>query len=208
MKIIPQGFYNSGDYLNAADTIDCYLSESNTPYNCIDSVDVLLDSLTFTATAFFNNAVTGSYYLVVKHRNSVETWSAAPIAFVKGSTVSYDFTDAQTKAYGNNLVQVSSSPERWAMFGGDSNRDGYVDPLDMSMIDQDSFNYVSGPGVATDINGDHFIDPLDMSIADQNSFSYVGIKRPVSSKTVQTNSRAQQGIHYQEYLHMQKKAAQ
>ena len=189
VKVIPQAFYNTADYLNTIDTVTILLANAATPYDFADTSIILLDSLTFTASAKFNNAVTGSYYLVVKHRNSVETWSASTIAFAKGSTIIYDFTDAQNKAYGDNQVQVSASPVRWAIFGGDVNQDGYVDPLDMSLIDQDSFNYVAGTGLATDLNGDHYVDPLDMSIADQNSFNYVGIKKPVSAKTVKIHNR-------------------
>ena len=189
VKVIPQGYYNAADYLNSTDTVSIYLADSVTPYNVVDSAVVILDSLTFTTSAGFNTAATGSYYVVVKQRSSVETWSATAITFTKGSTVSYDFTDAQNKAYGDNLIQVSSSPVRWAIYGGDSNQDGYVDPLDMSLIDQDSFNYVSGAGLATDVNGDHFVDPLDMSIADQNSFNYVGIKRPIAAGKVQVHQR-------------------
>ena len=59
----------------------------------------------------------------------------------------------------------------------------YVDPLDMSLIDADSFNYVSGRYIITDLNGDGYVDPLDLSIADVNSFNYVGIKKPLVSKT-------------------------
>ena len=205
VTVIPQGYYNAGDYLNSTDVISVCLADANTPYGTIDSVETTLDSLTFIGSATFNTAATGSYYLVVKQRSSVETWSTSPVAFAKGSTIAYDFTNAQNKAYGDNQIQVSSSPERWAIYGGDCNQDGYVDPLDMSLIDQDSFNYVSGNGLATDVNGDHFVDPLDMSIADQNSFNYIGIKRPVASKTIHTRSRAPQGIHYQDYLKSLKK---
>ena len=197
VTVIPQGYYNAGDYLNSTDTVSVILADAST-YANVDSAAVVLDSVSFSGTATFSTATTGSYYLVVKQRSSVETWSTSTIAFTQGSTVSYNFTDAQNKAYGDNQVEVNSSPVRWAIYGGDCNQDGYVDPLDMSLIDQDSFNYVSGSGLATDVNGDHFVDPLDMSIADQNSFNYVGIKRPVSAKTVKMHSRAQQGIHFQD----------
>ena len=198
VKVIPQGYYNAGDYLNATDTIQVFLADANSPYAYIDSVSVLLDSLTFSAATTFNTTSSGSYYIVVKQRSSVETWSATAVLLTKGVTSSYDFTDAQTKAYGDNLVQVSSSPVRYAIYGGDVNQDGYVDPLDMSAIDLDSFNYASGVGLITDVNGDHFVDPLDMSITDLNSFNYVGIKRPVSAKSIKAHSRAPQGIHYQD----------
>jgi hypothetical protein len=178
VKVIPQGFYNGADHLNATDTIHVFLANGVTPFAFIDSTKSILDSAGFSATAMFYKASSGSYYVVIKHRNCVETWSASAIAFAKGATVSYDFTDAQTKTYQNNAILVSSSPVRWAIFCGDVNQDGYVDPQDLSLIDQDSFNYVTGARLATDINGDQFVDPQDMSITDQNSFNYVGRKRP------------------------------
>ena len=75
------------------------------------------------------------------------------------------------------------------MFGGDVNQDGYVDPLDLSLIDQDSYNYASGIGLGTDLNGDHFVDPLDLSICDQNSYNYVGIQTPVTGRVKANRSK-------------------
>ena len=188
VKVIPQGYYNTGGYLNAVDTIKVLLANASGPYAFVDSVSTILDSLSFTASTEFKNASSGNYYLVVKHRNCVETWSASAIAFAKGSTSSYDFTDAQSKAYGNNLVSVSSSPERWAIYSGDINQDGYVDPLDLSLVDQDSYNYISGRYLATDVNGDGYVDPLDLSIIDQNSFNYVGIEKPLTARHIKRSN--------------------
>ncbi len=181
VTVIPQGFYNDGDYLNSRDTINVLLAGAGSPYAVVDSAFAVLDSVTFTATAVLSSAPSGSYYLVIKHRNSIETWSTAPIAFTQGSTAAFDFTTAASQAYGNNLVAVGSVP-RYAMYSGDVNQDGYVDPLDLSLVDQSSFNYEAGTGLSTDINGDHFVDPLDLSICDQNSFNYVGVKTPVSGR--------------------------
>jgi hypothetical protein len=178
IKIIPQGYYDQGDFLHAKDTIKAYLANGNSPYNLIDSVSALLDSLTFSSIAGFSNAPSGNYYLVVKHRSCIETWSAGTLSFTKGYTVAYDFTNAQTKAYGSNLVQVSTSPVRWAIYSGDVNQDGFVDPLDLAIVDQASFDYLAGRGLASDINGDGFVDPLDLAITDENSFNYAGIKKP------------------------------
>ena len=165
--------------------------------------------MTYTADAVFENAPGGTYYLVVQHRSSVQTWSAEGIQFSKGDTVTYDFTTGAEKSYGNNLVLVDT---KYCMFCGDVNQDGYVDPLDIALVDQDSYlyvvghvatdlngdgyvdpldlslidadsyNYVSGRALATDINGDGYVDPLDLAITDANSYNYVGIKRPVSAK--------------------------
>ncbi len=184
VKVIPQGFYNAGDFLNAKDSLKLYLAASTAPHSYVDSTNAVLDSTTFQATGAFNSAATGNYYVVVKHRNSIETWSAGTIAFTQNASVAYDFTDVQSRAYDNNLTQVNSSPIRWAVYGGDVNQDGYVDPLDLSLVDQGSFNYLSGRGLAEDVNGDGYVDPLDLSIVDNNSFNYVGVQKPQTSKLI------------------------
>ncbi len=178
VKVIPQGFYNTAGYLNSRDTLKILLANSVSPFSFVDSTTAVLDSLSFTASATITAPLSGSYYLVIKHRNSIETWSALPVNVTIGAIIEYDFTDAQNKAYGDNLILVSTTPVKWALYGGDVNQDGYVDPLDLSIVDQASFNYVSGRGVPADVNGDGYVDPLDLSITDQNSFNYVGIRRP------------------------------
>lgn len=194
IKVIPQGFYNSGGYLNCVDTVLVLLANASSPYAIVDSTYATLDSLTFTAAAALANANSGYYYVVVKHRNSIETWSSQTLAYVRGNVITYNFTDSLSKAYGSNLIQVSTSPELYGMYSGDVNQDGYVDPLDLSLVDQDSFNYISGVALATDINGDHFVDPLDLSIVDQNSFNYVGVKTPAAGR-IKAHMRVQQGAH-------------
>ena len=203
VKVIPQGFYNDGDYLNCSDTITVLLAEAASTHAIVDSVSVMLDSISFQASALFATAESGNYYLVVKHRNSIETWSASAITFTKGSTTNYDFTSSASAAYGNNEVSVGSVG-RYAMYNGDCNQDGYVDPLDLSMIDQDSYNYASGRALATDLKGDGYIDPLDLSICDQNSYNYVGIKIPASGRYA-AKSSVPQGVTYKEYLKSIKK---
>ncbi len=203
VKVIPQGFYNAGGYLNGIDTIRILLADAASPYAVVDSADALLDSLTYTATGTFSTAASGNYYIVIKHRNSVETWSASGVTFTKGSTVSYDFTTAASQAYGNNETEVSTGV--FAIYSGDCNQDGYVDPLDLSLVDQDSFNYVAGMALATDVNGDKYVDPLDLSIVDQNSFNYVGIQRPSAAKMISAKERAKTLPYYQNWL--QKKEA-
>ncbi len=198
IKVIPQGFYNAAGYLNSRDTVRILLANSTSPYASVDSVDAVLDSLSYTATGTMHNAANGSYYIVVKHRNSIETWSASAQAFAKGATTTYDFTSAASQAYGSN--QVSLSGGLYGIYSGDSNQDGYVDPLDLSLIDQDSFNYMAGRSVSSDVNGDGFVDPLDLSITDQNSFNYVGVQRPSAGKMISAKERAKTLPYYQKWL--------
>jgi hypothetical protein len=198
VKVIPQGFFNTAGYLNSRDTVRILLANSNSPYASVDSIDVELDSLTYTATGTMRNAANGSYYIVVKHRNSVETWSASAQTFAKGATTSFDFTSAASQAFGSNEVVLSNG--LYAIYSGDSNQDNYVDPLDLSLIDQDSFNYIAGRSLATDVNGDGYVDPLDLSITDQNSFNYVGVQRPTTGRMISAKERASSLPYYQKWL--------
>ncbi len=196
VKVIPQGFYNAGGYLNAADTIHVSLANAISPYAIIASSDVILDSLTFTATAIMENVANDNYYLIIKHRSSVETWSASSISFKTGSTVSYDFTTSAKQAYGSNEIEVANGV--YAIYSGDCNQDGYVDPLDLALLDQAVYNYAAGLYLSTDVNGDKYVDPLDMSIVDQNSYNYVGIQKPSSLKVLSAKERAKIGSFHQE----------
>ncbi|MBL0097200.1 MAG: hypothetical protein IPP46_12470 [Bacteroidetes bacterium] len=40
---------------------------------------------------FPGSSIGNSYYIVVRHRNAIETWSKFPILF-NGTAVTYDFT--------------------------------------------------------------------------------------------------------------------
>jgi hypothetical protein len=57
------------------------------------------------------------------------------------------------------------------------NQDGIIDGSDGSLVDNDSFNFVTGY-VATDLNGDGIVDGSDYLIADNNSAAFIGVIRP------------------------------
>jgi trimeric autotransporter adhesin len=114
----------------------------------------------------------GSYYLTVKHRNSIETTSASPVDF-SGSTINYTF-DALSKAYADNMNVVSGTP---VIFAGDENQDGIVDGTDLSDIGNLADLATSGY-LPQDVNGDGLIDGSDLSIAGNNAALAVGIVTP------------------------------
>jgi hypothetical protein len=87
--------------------------------------------------------------------------------------VNYDFTSSTSQAFGNNMKQVDTSPLKFGIFSGDVNQDGSVDGLDLSIVDNDAFNFVSGY-VNSDVNGDNVSDALDIGITDNNAFNFVG----------------------------------
>lgn len=115
----------------------------------------------------------GSYYITVRHRNSIETTTANPVTFDNAVT-SYAF-DAPSKAYGSNLLLMNDG--HYAIISGDVNQDGFIDTGDMTPVDNDSQHFASGY-LNTDVNGDGYIDTGDMSIIDNNSSVYIVAETP------------------------------
>jgi len=121
------------------------------------------------ATILVPNTYTGSYYITVRHRNSIETTTALPVLF-NTSTLSYDFTNAENKAYGSNLKNIGGY---FCIYSGDVNQDGLVDSSDLISVDNDASTFVAGY-VATDVNGDGLTDSSDLIMVDNNSGSFIG----------------------------------
>ncbi|MEO8209516.1 MAG: hypothetical protein ABI840_03060 [bacterium] len=176
VAMIVEGFYNeTNNSLNTTDIVKAYLRNISSPYAIADSSQAIIDSLTFTGSFSFNNTASGTYYIIIKHRNSIETWSRNKgESLVRGTfAAAFDFTNAITKAFGDNMKQVDALPLRFGIYSGDVNQDGLIDLADLSLIDNDVYNYVYGY-VSTDIDGNNFIDVNDAAIADNNAFSYAG----------------------------------
>ena len=128
----------------------------------------------FTLIGMPSNLLDETCYMVVKHRNSIETWSAYPISMASYSY--FNFTTAANKAYGDNQIEVETG--KWAIYSGDINQDGFIDSFDFPALDTDIFNGVSGVYVNTDLNGDCFVDSFDFPIFDTNSYNGVSIITP------------------------------
>ncbi len=166
-----EGFFDGTTMVN--DTINVELRNSSSPYSLIESKKIFLNGAGIGSATFSSAAEGVSFYIVLKHRNSITTWSSTPQAFSAGS-LNYDFTTAQNKAYGNNLVLRGS---KWCIFSGDVNQDGIVDSTDLMLISDDAYNFTSGY-VNSDITGDNFVDLNDMVICDDNNFNGVISKFP------------------------------
>ncbi len=167
ITLAQEGFYNESiDRHNMRDTCRVYLRNTFPPFTIIDSAKGVIDTITFTGNFLFTNAPGGTYYLMVKHRNSLETWSkAGGETYVQGGINNYNFTSAILQAYGNNLVLKGS---RYCIYSGDLNNDGIVDASDLSISDNEAFNGASGY-VISDVNGDRFVDASDLSLIDNNA---------------------------------------
>jgi len=173
ISFIQEAFYNPvSEKLNLTDTVNIYLRNNTSPYNLVDSAEGLLDSSTLTANVIFNNANSGTYYIQVNHRNCIETWSKSGGEIITAGITNYNFTSLQTRAYGNNEIQVDASPVRFAIYSGDVNQDGTIDLTDGSLIDNDASNFATGY-LPTDVNGDWIVDVADAVFADNNAFNFI-----------------------------------
>jgi hypothetical protein len=119
------------------------------------------------------DVVGNSYYIVVNHRNTVQTWSATPVTMT--STTSFDFTTAASKAYGDNMIEIETGI--FAMYSGDMNQDEFIDPFDFASYNDDNINFVTGY-VNTDLNGDGFVDPFDFAVYNDNNINFIQSLHP------------------------------
>lgn len=164
-----EGLYDGSMNSMIGDTVRVYLRSATSPYAKIDSAKGFLSSAGFDSF-IFNNASNGvNYYLHLKHRNGLETWSKTPQQF-SSNYLSYNFTTNANKAFGDNMILKGT---KWTIFSGDVNQDGVIDIGDNTLIDNDAFNFNSGY-IATDLNGDGIADLGDQTIADNNGFNFVG----------------------------------
>ena len=169
LRVFMEGFYRSVDSC-VVDTIKVHLHESTSPYPDVGVKGETPDDNTYIGNYSFASASIGSeYYIEVEHRNSIETWSAHTVYFdFLSSGLEYDFTLSKDSAYGSNEIQVETVPVRYAMYGGDTNRDGITDASDVGAVDNDASVSLAGY-VVTDLTGDDFVDAVDISIVDNNS---------------------------------------
>jgi hypothetical protein len=160
LKVYLEGFYK-GPGMHVRDTIKVYLANATTPFALKDSSLAYLDS-NGAALISFEKAPNNVYYIIIKHRNHLETWSSNAMSFATGLTTNYDYTNLITKAYGNNMKQVGSA---FVLYGGDANADGFINPADYEVF-KSQFGFDGY--INADFEGDTFADGYDTPIIYSN----------------------------------------
>jgi hypothetical protein len=160
-----------------ADTLAVELHDAVSPFSVAYTFNNI--NLYTDGTITINDiplSISGSYYLVLKHRNSIETWSSDIINFNSSGIIRYNFTDASSKAYDNNMKLMQGNV--YAVYSGDVIKDGLVDGSDLAVIDNATINILKGYRTE-DINGDGLVDGSDLVIIDNNSTSIVKVHKPL-----------------------------
>uniref|UniRef100_A0A832DNC3 Dockerin domain-containing protein n=1 Tax=Ignavibacterium album TaxID=591197 RepID=A0A832DNC3_9BACT len=157
LRVLIEGMFDG--YKMTPDSIQIELRRSSSPYDVLDQVKVISDSNGF-ATADFDSIKLGEeFYIAIKHRNALETWSKLPQVFTS-NLLAYNFTSDSTQAYGNNMTMKNGL---WCLYSGDVNQDGRIDSTDLNIVFNDNVNGITGY-FSTDLNGDGFVEIEDIII--------------------------------------------
>jgi len=172
-----QAFDETGPHFGSgiADQVTVELHNDALPYATAYTYNNV--NLSTSGTLSINTipaGVTGSFYVVIKHRNSIETWSNAPVSFSGSDPFTFDFSTAASQAYGSNMKTMGSV---FAIWGGDVNQDGIVDTGDMNPVENESTNVTLGY-IVQDVNGDGIVDTGDMNIVENNSTDVIQVMSP------------------------------
>jgi hypothetical protein len=177
---IPEGFYDLGlNRLNMKDTFKVYLRNVSSPYTIVDSAKAVIDSITFSGNFLFPNVSSGTYFIALKHRNSIETWSkSGGESIIKGSTINYDFTNAQNKAYGNNLKLKGT---KWCIYSGEVTVNYFIEYDDLIQVYNKYLLGLENPGYyVEDVTGNGFVEYDDLVLVYNNYIAEVYSKNPLN----------------------------
>ena len=124
-------------------------------------------------------SITGYHYIVIKHRNSIETWSDS-VDF-STDTVKYDFYDYISQfAMDNGMLQDGTHAWIW---GGDVNQNGNLESEDATIIyvaANSEDPTVNNGYVICDIDGNGNLDSQDYGLAYNNANIGANIITPFS----------------------------
>jgi pectate disaccharide-lyase len=161
-----QGRTNFSTSQMIPDTVSCVIRNGSVPFATVDSVKVSLNTNGQGTVELTKVTLNSNYYIDLKHRNSIKTWSN-PVTF-STSNPTYDFTTSQDKAYGSNLIQVGS---KWCIYSGDVNQDGFVTGDDFEGVDNDATDFTYH--LVNDLNGDGFVTGDDFTCIDNNGANFI-----------------------------------
>lgn len=184
LKTFLQGYYQTNGLMKSAlgstmdtiaDTLTLSVANSTAPYQIVGTGKFLLGTNGIATFEIPQPCFgSGSFYLVLNHRNHLETWSAVPLEFTAVDSL-YDMSNAQSKFFGGNVVEVA--PGTWAIYAGDVNKDKSINSADVTSLEnaarQFQLGYVTG-----DLTGDGLVESADYSLLENNGQLFLFTLRP------------------------------
>ncbi len=184
LRVFIQGYYkstgvmqaviNGVNYPTLCDSITLELHATTGQHALVQSVKGTIDVNGYGNFVFSPTIFLGSYYLVVRHRSALEVWSTSPVLF-NSLSVSYSFTDAIGKAYGNQLYATGDGT--FSLYNGDINQDGVFNISDFNSVESKTRLFTTGY-LKEDLNGDHLIENSDYILVENNSRLQIAVSRP------------------------------
>ena len=184
LRVLIEGYYhgnagmkavvNESLYPGICDSITVELHHSTGNHALLQNMKGIVDRSGNGTFLFTNTIYNGSYYIVVKHRSTLEVWSASPVVF-NSPQISYSFTNSITKAFGNKLIDGGGG--NFLIFNGDVNQDGIISSTDYNSI-YSSANSFSAGYLNQDLNGDHVVESVDFTIVEKNYLNAVSVSKP------------------------------
>lgn len=168
-----QGFYRSASQMAAVahpttaplltDSLSLSLATATIPFVVTNTINGTV-STNGTAQFLIPDSMIGmSRYLIIRHRNSLETWSASPV--ILSATTGYSFADAASAALGNNLSDLGGG--KFGLWSGDVDQDGRIDDDDWILIQSACTDFISGYE-PEDLTGDWLVESQDFSMIENN----------------------------------------
>jgi len=174
LKVLISGFYIGNNLLqpsidpvnfpSVCDTIIVELHSSVSPYATLYSDKKTIDVSGNGIFTFPSTALNGSFYIVVKHRNTIETWSNAAVSFA-ANPVTYNFSNAANKAWGNNLKLLETGV--YGIYSGDIDKNNVINTNDLSAVESNSVLFLTGY-IPTDVTGNGIVESSDQSVVENN----------------------------------------
>jgi hypothetical protein len=175
IKAFIEGFYRGNNAMTpivgsgVTDTFTIEFRNALSPYSKVYSGKAAVNTAGNWTYSFPPAVYGNAYYICVKHRNSLDTWSAAPVA-INSATVSYDFTTSANKAFGNNESQLPDG--KFAIINGDVDLSGRIDSTDNNTIELAAKIHITGYSLY-DLNGDSQVEETDGCILENNLNKFI-----------------------------------
>ncbi len=181
LKLFIEGFYRGSGIMQAVaepvlhpevcDTVIVSIADYNFPDSIFRSTKGILDT-SGNGLFTFDEVPPSNYFIVVKHRNAMETWSNTSIP--SSPSMMYDFSTDGAKAYGNNQINLGDG--NYSLISGDVDQDGIIDLNDLILLEQ-SIQNLSAGYISADLNGDGVMEAADYSLLENNVGLFI-LRRP------------------------------